>query len=122
MKLQCIGGTQLIGLQLFPVVLSLIVLGAHFLRAGNLVMVAVVLVIMGLLCVRRRWTVYTVQAALLLGAVEWALTLVAQVAARMEAGQPVLRLALILGGVALVTALSALVFRTARLKRWYERG
>ncbi|MFY9329675.1 MAG: hypothetical protein WAO76_16905 [Georgfuchsia sp.] len=112
----------MIGLQLFPVVLSLIVLGAHFLRAGNLVMVVVVLVIMGLLCVRRRWAVYTVQVALLLGAAEWVWILKALVTSRVEAGQPVLRLALILGGVALLTALSALVFRTARLKRWYERS
>lgn len=110
------------GLLLVPVALSLIVLGAHFLREGNIVMVAAVLVIMGLLGVRRRWAVYTIQAVLLLGAAEWVRTLVELVAARVEAGQPVLRLALILSGVALLTALSALVFRTARLKRWYEHG
>lgn len=110
------------GLQLLPVVLSLIVLDAHFLREGSIVMVAAVLVIMSLLGVRRRWAVYTIQAALLLGAAEWVRTLVELVAARVEAGQPVLRLALILGGVALLTGLSALVFRTARLKRWYEHG
>ena len=112
----------MIGLQLLPVVLSLIVLGAHFLRTGNLVMVAAALVIIGLVFVRRRWAAYTVQAALLLGAAEWVWILVERVTSRIDAGQPVLRLALILGGVALVTALSALVFCTARLKRWYERG
>ncbi len=111
----------MIGLQLLPVVLSLIVLCAHFLRAGNLVMVAVVLVIMGLLGVQRRWAATTVQTALLLGTAEWVRTLVERVAERVAASQPVLRLSLILGGVALLTALSALVFRTARLKRWYER-
>ncbi|CAG4885273.1 conserved protein of unknown function [Georgfuchsia toluolica] len=110
------------GLLFLPVVLSLIVLGAHFLREGNLIMVAVALVIIGLVFVRRRWAAYTVQTALLLGAAEWVRTLVERVAARFEAGQPVLRLVLILGGVALVTALSTLVFRTARLKRWYEHS
>ena len=60
-----------------------------------------------------------VQAALLLGAVEWVRTLVDLVALRTQAGQPVLRLVLILGGVALVTGLSALVFRAAGLRSRY---
>jgi len=110
----------LIGFQLLPVVLSLIVLGAHFLRSGNVVMVGVVLVFLGLLSVRRRWAAGSVQTALLLGAAEWVRTLFRLVAARTQSGEPVLRLLLILGGVALLTALSALVFRAARLQRWYE--
>lgn len=109
----------MIGLQLLPVVLSLLVLGAHFLRAGNIAMVAAVLVVLGLLGVRRRWAARVVQAALLLGAVEWVRTLVDLVALRTQAGQPVLRLVLILGGVALVTGLSALVFRAAGLRSRY---
>ena len=110
----------MIGLQLLPVVLSLLVLGAHFLRAGNIAMVAAVLVVLGLLGVRRRWAARGVQAALLLGALEWVRTLVDLVALRTQAGQPVLRLVLILGGVALVTGLSALVFRAAGLRSRYE--
>lgn len=110
----------MIGLQLLPVVISFIVLGAHFLRDGNNVMMIVLLVLMALLGVRRPWTTLTVQAALLLGAMEWVRTLVILAGARADAGQPVLRLTLILAGVALLTALSALVFRTARLKDWYQ--
>lgn len=112
----------MIGLQLLPVVLSFVVLGAHFLRAGDMAMVALVLLVLGLLGVRRRWAVRLVQVALLLGAAEWVRTLVGLVALRTQTGQPVLRLVLILGSVAVVTGLSALVFRAARLRTRYELG
>ena len=112
----------MIGLLLLPAVLSLVVLGAHFLRAGDPLMVGLVLVLLGLLGVRRRWAARAVQAALLLGTVEWIRTLARLAASRSRAGEPVMRLVLILGAVAAVTALSALVFGTARLKSWYEPG
>jgi hypothetical protein len=107
-------------LQLLPVVLSLLVLGAHFLRAGNVILVAAALALAGLLAVRRPWAARTIQAALVLGAVEWVRTLAGLVASRSRAGQPVARLSLILGCVAAVTGLSALVFRSARLRSWYR--
>ena len=112
----------LIWLQLLPVVISLIVLGAHFLRSGSVVMVAITLVVLGLLFVRRLWAARTIQAALLLGAVEWVRTLTRLAAWRAQEGQPALRLVLILGSVALLTGLSALVFRSARLRSWFEPG
>jgi hypothetical protein len=110
----------LIGLQLLPVVLSLILLGAHFLRSGSFVLVAVALVLLVLLGVRRVWAARTVQVALLFGVVEWVRTLARLVALRAQQGEPVLRLMLILGSVALFTGLSILMFRSARLRRWYE--
>ncbi len=110
----------MIVIQLLPAVLSLPVLAAHFLRAGNILMVGVVLVLLGILGVRRRWAVQLLQVALVLGAAEWVRTLVVLAASRSQAGEPVSRLILILGSVAALTALSTLVFRTARLRRWYQ--
>ncbi|MBI3450129.1 MAG: hypothetical protein HY049_14595 [Acidobacteria bacterium] len=109
----------MIALQLLPVVLSLVVLGAHFLRAGDKVMVGALLAVLALLPVRRRWAARTVQVVLVLGAAEWVRTLARLVAERESAAKPVVRLSLILGGVALTTALSALVYRSARLRSWY---
>jgi len=109
-----------IGLQLLPVVLSLIVLGAHFLRAGNVALVALVCVVLGLLGVRRPAAARLVQAALVLGAMEWLRTLVILAAWRAESGQPVVRLTFILGSVAVFTGLSALVFQAARMRSWYS--
>ena len=110
----------MIGLQRLPVVLSLLVLAAHFLRSGNMLMVVVVLGFLGLLGVRRVWAARAVQVALLIGALEWVRTLARLVALRVQEGQPALNLMLILGSVALLTGLSTLVFRAARLRRWYE--
>ena len=109
----------MVGLQLVPVVISLLVLGAHFLRAGNLVLVVLVLVLVALLGLRRRWVARVVQVALVLGAAEWIRTLIGLVASRSETGQPVLRLVVIIGCVTLLTVLAALVFRSQRLRRWY---
>ncbi len=112
----------MIGLQLAPVVLSLIVLAAHFFRSGNLLVVAVVFVLTGLLAVPRPWAARVVQAALLVGAAEWVRTLCLIVMWRVHEGEPVMRLILILGTVALLTALSALLFRTARMQQRYALG
>ena len=106
-------------LLLAPAVLSLLVLGAHFLRAGQLVLVVVAVALVGLLFVRRPWAARTVQAALLLGACEWVRTTTALLGQRMAEGQPYLRMVLILAAVALVCGLSALAFRAPRLRRLY---
>ena len=112
----------MIVLQLVPVVLSLLVLGAHFLRGQNLVMFGLVAVLLVLLAVPRRWAARLVQVALVLGAVEWTLTLTRLASWRAQAGQPYLRMAAILAVVALLTGLSALLFRTERLRRRYRGG
>ena len=110
----------MVALLLVPVVISLLLLGAHFLRAGAFAMVALVLVLLALLGVRRGWAARLAQAALVLGAAEWIRTTIRLVMQRSEAGQPVVRLVVILGSVTLLTVLSALVFRSARLHRWYS--
>jgi hypothetical protein len=96
--------------------LAFVVLAAHFLRAGNWVGIAVCAVVMGLLFVPRRWAARAIQGALLLAAIEWLRLTVALVLARQAMGEPFLRLALILGGVALFTAISALVLQTKRVR------
>jgi len=110
----------MIALQMLPIALSLIVLGAHFLRAGNSVMLVIVLALLALLPVRRWWAARTVQAGLIVGALEWTRTLMALARLRAEAGEPATRLVLILGGVALWTGLSAFLFQTTRLGTWFR--
>ena len=106
--------------RIFPVVLSLGLLGAHFLRAGMDVPVLLCVVLMGLLAVPRPWAARLVQAALVLGALEWVRTLVTIAGVRAAAGQPATRMAIILGTVALVTLASALVFRHRRVAGFYR--
>jgi len=109
-------------LLLLAPILSLLVLGAHFLRAGNLLLVLAALVLLGCLLLPRPWVPRLVQAALLLGTVEWVRTLVLFAGERMRAGEPYARLVIILGSVALVSLASTFVFETARLRRRYHRA
>lgn len=107
-------------LLLAPVVLSTLVLGAHFLRSGHSAIVLLVLLTLPLLAVRRPWVRRVVQVVLALGALEWVRTAVSLVQLRLMLGQPYTRMAIILGVVALVTLLSALVFETRRLRERYS--
>ncbi len=104
-----------------PIVLSLLVLAAHFLRGGALWIAVAVLGLLGLLFIRRAWVARLVQVVLALGALEWARTLVVLAMRRSEQGEPFLRMTLILGGVVAVTLISALLFETERMRRRYRR-
>ena len=103
------------------VVLSLLVLGAHFMRYGNDIGMVLSVAPIALLFVRKPWAARVVQAVLVLGAIEWATTLVGLVQMRMAQGLPATRLAIILGAVILVTLTAALLFETRAMKRVYRR-
>ena len=98
-------------LRALPVVLSALLLAAHFYRSRSLALVAVSLAVPLLLLVKERWSARAVQAGLVLGALEWVRTLAFFAGQRMEVGRPWGRLAVILGVVALLTALSAFAVR-----------
>ncbi len=102
-----------------PIVLSLVVLGAHFLRYDNKIGVIAALALIGLLFLRKTWVARVVQVALLLGTLEWAHTLYQLVQVRAAQGLPYTRLAIILGTVMAITALSALLFQLRPMKRIY---
>ncbi|HQR21794.1 MAG TPA: hypothetical protein PLE54_04910 [Burkholderiaceae bacterium] len=100
-------------------VLSLAVLAAHFYRAGAWWMAIGCVVVVLLLSLPRVWTARLAQVVLLLGAAEWLWTVFGLAQQRVALGQPWTRLTVILGSVALFTALSALVFRNPRVKARY---
>ena len=108
-------------LLLVPTGLSALVLAAHFLRAGNLVLLLASLFLVTLIFVRRPWAARLIQLGLLLGALEWLWTLVFLVGARRQSGQPFIRLAVILGVVTVVTGASTLCFRTRALRRHFRQ-
>lgn len=105
--------------RLLPVILSGIMITAHFVRSQQWLPVVISLAVMGLLLVRKRWIIYLVQAGLGLAAVEWLGTLIQLVRFRQSMGMEWIRLAVIIGGVALFTLLSVLVFRSPVLRRRY---
>ncbi len=104
------------------IVLSLVVLGAHFLRDGNTPLVAACLVLIGLLPIRHVLVARLVQAALVLGSLEWLWTLYRLLEVRIALGQPYTRMTVILAVVAAITFCSALLFQTRALRQVYQPG
>jgi len=105
--------------RLLPVLLSALLLAAHFSRHDFPVLIAASLGFPLLLLVRRRWAARLIQAILVVGSLEWIRTLAVLVARRRDAGEAWVRLVVILGLVAMFTLGSALVFRLPALKRRY---
>lgn len=91
-----------------PLVLSSLLLAAHFFRSGDLAFVLLVLVAPLLVATREIGAVRIVQFLLVAGAAEWVRTAYSIAQHRAVMGAPVTRMLFILGAVALVTLLAAL--------------
>lgn len=107
-------------LKLIPVILSFLILGAHFFRAGLFPLAAISLILPLLLFIRQNWIARLSQVFLVIGALEWIRTLLSLVEMRQAMGMPWIRLAVIIGIVSLITGLSALVFQSKGLKERYK--
>lgn len=107
-------------LRLIPVYLSALLIAAHFLRAGWLPALIAALLSPFILLFKRKWAARTMQAILILSALEWVRTLFTILSQRRAAGAPWVRMACILGGVALFTGCSALLFLCRPLKARYR--
>jgi hypothetical protein len=88
---------------------ALLLLAAHFFRAGLMPLTVLAVMLTALLFVREAWAVRILQTVLALGALEWLRTAWAFAAARAAQGQPYGRLLAILGAVAAVTTVAALL-------------
>ena len=100
-----------------PTLLSFLVLAAHFLRAGNLLLVLGALAAPVLLLIRRRVALRGVQFLLFLAALVWLGTIPGSMA---NARHPPVAAA-ILGTVAALALVSAVLLNHPRLLRLYPR-
>lgn len=108
-------------LRLLPVILSALLIAAHFKRADMIVIALLCIAIPAILLTRKIWAVRVVQLFLILSALEWIRTLVYLVQLRIEHDQDWMRLAVILATVALFTACSSLVFKNSTIKKLFGR-
>lgn len=106
-------------IRLLPVILSFLLLSAHFYRAGHIILAGLCVAVLFLLFLRRSRVPHLFQALLVLSALEWLRTLYFFAAMRIAWDQPWTRLAVILTAVALFTAASGLVFRSKTLRARY---
>jgi len=107
------------GWRAVPVILAFVLLAAHFSRANALTLVVVCISAPLLLFVRRRAVLRTVQTVLFLGGAVWILTATVIGRQRVAAGDPWVRMALILGGVALFTVWAGVLLNGSRVKDRY---
>lgn len=109
-------------LAMLPAWLSALMLGAHFGRSGNLILIGVSLAIIPLSILPWRWAARVAQLLLMAGAAVWLWTMAQLVQVREELGQPWVRLVIILGSVMAFTALSALLLEVGPVRRRYLAG
>jgi len=100
-----------------PMILSCLILAAHHSRGGEPGLIGLWLTLPFALFFKRRWIDRAIQLMLLAGAFEWGMTVKIIIEVRQMVGLPYLRMALILGGVTLFTALSGLLLETAGRKK-----
>ena len=96
--------------------LALLLLAAHFMHAGLEPLAAACILLVALLLLPRAWAARVVQAVLAAGAIEWALTAYGLAQQRAAQGQPYTRLLVILGLVAVFTAVAAALFQHPALR------
>ncbi len=106
-------------LRLSPVILSFLILAAHFSRDNQPLLGLLALAFPLFLLIKKSWVPKLIQITLVLSALEWLRSMYFYIEAYEQTGKSWTRLALIIGGVALFTALSALVFKLKSVKNKY---
>jgi hypothetical protein len=105
---------------LTPVIISFLLLAAHFSRNDQFLFVLISFAALGLLFIRQVWSVRAIQALLLLGGIEWVISMLRYITERKANGEDWVRLAIILSVVALFTIVSGLVFFSKKMKAHYR--
>jgi hypothetical protein len=103
-------------IRIISVIMSSLLIGAHFLRAGSYPLVLLALGLPLILLLRNTWATRILQILLVLAGIEWIRTVLVLVAERRAVGHPWIRLAIILGVVAAFTIASALMLRARENK------
>jgi hypothetical protein len=106
--------------RIIPFVIACLLLGAHFLRQGNLPLVGVCLLAPFLFFVKKRWALSVLQVFAYGSAAIWLYTTVSLVRYRMAIGAPWTRMSLILLGVTAFTLLAAYLISSDVLKSRYS--
>ena len=96
--------------------LAALLLAAHFLRAGNVVMMSLCLAAPLLFFYRRRWSLIALQLLAYGAAVTWIAVTIQLVHVRQQLGQPWTVAAVILGSVALFTLLAGLLLNSRAIR------
>jgi uncharacterized membrane protein HdeD (DUF308 family) len=103
-------------------VIAALLLGAHFFRAGNFLLVALCLAVPFLFFYKKRWSLILLQFAAYGAAASWVATALQLVEFRQQAGRPWTAAAIILGAVALFTLIAGLLQNSRCMRERTCRG
>jgi NAD-dependent dihydropyrimidine dehydrogenase PreA subunit len=103
-------------------ILSCVLLAAHFSRVQNDWFAAACLVFPFILLSKKEWVMRIFQVFLLFGGIIWIERTILLVRMRQRIGQSWLRLAIILGVVAIFTILSAAMFNNKKIQTIFKKG
>ncbi len=101
-------------------ILAAVVMAAHFLRTGNLLLVSLCLLAPLLFFYRQRWSLLLLQLLAYCGAIVWLWTAYSLIELYKLRGMPWTRTAIILGGVALFTLLVGLLLNSRSMRDRYH--
>lgn len=110
---------RMMWLCIIPLILSSLMLSAHFYRHYNYPMMVISILVPLLLLIKKRWVLAVIQLFALGGAGVWINTIVVIADERMRSGGPWIRMAVILGTVALFTASSGFLLNLKKVKDNY---
>ena len=108
-------------LLILPTILALLTIGAHYMRYGLYPLTAILVALLPLLFIGRRWVARLMQIVLVIAAIEWVTVLNDIITERVMEGQPYQKSVFILGGTALFTLCAAGLFQTPRLRQRYGK-
>ena len=111
---------KMIIFRLLPVILSFILLAAHFSRAEQTILLIISLLIPTLLLIKKRIIIRIIQAVLLIAGAEWIRTMLNYIEIRKSMGDDWTRLAIILSVVAIYTAASGLFLQNQKILFRYK--
>jgi len=100
-------------------IVAALLLGAHFLRAGNLALVALCLAAPLLFAWRSRWSLIALQVLAYCATASWIAVAMQLVQMRQQLGQPWTVAVIILGSVALLTLLAGLLLNSRAIRLRY---
>lgn len=106
-------------LRIILLIISYLILSAHFFREGEIVLTAVYLFLPFLLFIKNRWSIIFLRIFSYGGVIIWLQTIYVLAFARISMGEPWLKMAIILGAVTVFTLYAGLLLNSKKMKSKY---
>ncbi len=97
----------------------ILLLAAHFSRAGNDIVAGITLLIPLLFFIKQKWVITTMEVIAYLSAIVWLYGAYQYIQIRIATGDDWIRLLVIMGAVALYTAWTGFFLRSPRIRKVY---